>query len=205
MTTAGAPWTHELAQRLVSVGYREVPVELAGDPTVRAFRRSDFRVSWVFSRLHTFVIVRQTPSAQGRDVAGFSQASLRWAIDHKGGLLRGLQSGVIAYAVTVCDAADQSALDVAARRPDKHFAAFELPVLVHPASANAATYAGTISWGLVYQQFFGEQQRLIIGDMHGGTMPASAKSRSIGVLLAIVLPLILACLVVTVVWLSTSR
>lgn len=36
-------------------------------------------------------------------------------------------------------------------------------------------------------------------------MPASAKSRSIGVLLAIVLPLILANLVVTVVWLSTSR
>jgi len=35
-------------------------------------------------------------------------------------------------------------------------------------------------------------------------MPASAKSRSIGVLLAIVLPLILAHLV-TVVWLSTSR
>jgi len=99
----------------------------------------------------------------------------------------------------------QRLVSVAARRPDKHFAAFELPVLVHPASANAATYAGTISRGLVYQQFFGEQQRLIIGDMHGGTMPAAARSRSIGVLLAIVLPPILAYLVVTAVWLSTSR
>jgi hypothetical protein len=57
-------WTNHLAGRLAAEDYREVPHPLATDqPGLRAFRRRDFRVSWL-TQLHTFVVVHSSASSR---------------------------------------------------------------------------------------------------------------------------------------------
>lgn len=165
-----AAWADDLVGRLLAAGYREVPTS-PGLVGARAFRRSEFRISWLFSRLHTFIIVWVGGHVAASDVATFSRTSVRWAKQNKGGLPVGFQTGVAALPVAVCEGADQAAVDEAARRPDKHFAAIELPILAHPDSGKASTYSGQILWGLVYQRYLGDQQRLILDGLRGATMP----------------------------------
>jgi hypothetical protein len=73
-------WTNHLAERLVAAGYEEVPHALGTDhPGLRAFRRKDFRVSWILTRMHTFVVVQAVPQANGLAVHQLTQAAVTWA------------------------------------------------------------------------------------------------------------------------------
>jgi len=55
-------------------------------------RRSDFRWTWVASRLHTFVITFTVAGLTPSDADRLVAAAQRYAIDHKPGLPRGLQT-----------------------------------------------------------------------------------------------------------------
>lgn len=168
-------WVDEQVERLVAAGYRQHPA----DPTnfLACVRRADFKMRWSFTRLHTFVLFGRVEHATGDNVREFSALCARWAAQDKGGMPRGFQTGSAVLPVLVCDTADASAREELDRRPAKHFALFELPMLVELSQGRWATYTGRMRWGGVYQDFLRDQQWLVAGDLAGVARDRSGATR----------------------------
>jgi hypothetical protein len=129
--------------------------------------------------LHTFVLVRTAEVATADGLRELSARSTRHAIKHKGGLPRGLQTGVAVLPVLVCRTAEPGAVEVARQAPPKRFAAFTLPLVVELDRASVATCSEERAWGALYQDFLGEQQRLVAGDLSGSVLPSGGESRAV--------------------------
>lgn len=171
-------WTNGLIERLHEHGYRSVSVDLGRSDVLPGARRADFRSSWAFTRLHTFIVVQQVDVATADDIEDLSQLSTTYAVRNKGGLPRGFQTGVAVLPVLVCRTAQADALATAARQPRKQFAKFALPVLVELDRQRFTTYHEPHFWGSVYQDFLGEQQRLVAGELHGEVLPLGGQQRT---------------------------
>lgn len=126
-------------------------VEMGGERMLVG-RRSDFRVRWMATRLHLFVVAAARPSVTGRDVEQFTSAAMEYARAAKGGAPRGLQTGVAVFAALVADQVDASAL-AAARRQRVAFACFGRPVVIDAATGRAAYYRGRPAVGMIYAGF----------------------------------------------------
>jgi hypothetical protein len=164
-------WTNHLAERLVAAGYEEVPHALGVDqPGLRAFRRKDFRVSWILTRMHTFVVVQAVPQANGLAVHQLTQTAVPWARSVKGGLPVGLQNGLAVLAVTATEHAQDDAMHAATATPQKMWASMPIPIVVDVATQRAYTASGRMLWGAVYQDFLGEQQELVVAGTGAPTL-----------------------------------
>lgn len=177
-TAAVATWADDAAARLLASGYREVPASLA-ERHARAFRRRDFRLRWFATALHTFVVLAEAPTADVASVRGYVDDAVRWAKKAKGGLPRGMQTGVAVLPVLAVGSADQEARREASRRPDKEFAALRLPVLVEIVPGVVSTYSGAMVWGMVYTDFLGDQQRLVAGELPVDVLKPGGERRSL--------------------------
>jgi hypothetical protein len=126
-----------IGRALARHGYQVGPESIGGRAVVVG-RRSDFRLRWMAARLHTFVVVtRFDEGGAGPDTAGldaFLDASCRYAVGHKQGLPRGLQTGTAAVAVAVVDRAGPDALAWADHSHGSRFAAITYPVTVEAAT-----------------------------------------------------------------------
>lgn len=103
--------------------------EFLGRPSVIA-RRSDFKVKWFATRLHTFLIATSfvsTPAADELDV--FLRGSREHAVANKGGLPRGLQTGTAAIAAALVPEVPPGLSEWARRSHARRFAAITFPVL----------------------------------------------------------------------------
>ena len=61
-------WITAAADRLVRAGYDEIPgLSVNGHP-VRGFGRADFKIRWMFTRLHTFVVLGHIRTATKDDM-----------------------------------------------------------------------------------------------------------------------------------------
>ena len=67
------------AERLQHAGYRERDLGPGWPDGARAFRRADFRVQWVFTRLHTNVLLVPLDAVGGADVDRMTDAAVGWA------------------------------------------------------------------------------------------------------------------------------
>lgn len=201
-------WIDESAARLQRAGYTEVPTDLASrTPTVlRALRRSEFRISWILTRMHVFVLLWEAPSVSAAALRALTDDAVEWARKTKGGWPNGLQNAIAVLPVAVTRGAPGDVVAEARRLPQKRWAAIAQPVVVDLDTGNAHTYSGRIVWGLVYQDFLGEQQSTVIGDLAGDTMrlpPRSARLRSALMLtyftlwLVILIALFIAILILT--------
>lgn len=181
-------WVGQLLDRLDAAGYRRLP-----DPTVRGARRADFRVSWILTQLHTFVLVHEIEVATAQTVRDAADRGAAYAIEHKGGLPRWLSSGVAALPVVVCRTADEAAIELASQQPRVRFGAFSVPVVVELDRERLTTCSEPRIWGAVYLGFLGEQQRLIGDGLDGRTLPPGAARPGLVLiaLAAVVLPLVL--------------
>lgn len=183
-TPVATAWIDDLERRLVSRGYRVADAPIESLPGARVFRRSEFRVSWIFTQLHTFVVVIDVDHVDEAMLTGRGARSGEGALPQKGGLPRWLGSGLAVLPVVVCRTADDSALHAAASKPMTRFGAFELPILVLPERGRAVTSSQARLWGAVYQDFLGEQQRLVTGDLAGRTLPPGGQGLALGVVAA---------------------
>lgn len=156
-------WTDTALTRLQTVGYKAVDVDQVVLPGARAVRRSDLRVTWFFSRLHTFVVFLVVDHATQADLEAFADCAAKWAKSVKGGLSLGFQSGVAVIPVVVCNWADEGARAFAASKPRKRYATMTLPMVIDPARLFVGTYVRTIWWGIAFQDFLAAQQRTIVG------------------------------------------
>lgn len=171
-------WAHQLVERLGSHGYRPMAAVLDGGGEVAVARRADFRVGWGLTKLHTFVLVHEVDVATTEDVRSLSQQSTAFAIRNKGGLPRGLQTGVAVLPVFVCRSAEEGAVRFAEGRPPKRFAVMTLPVLVELDQQRFATYHDPRFWGAYYQDFLGGQQQLVGGELNGQVLPPGGERRA---------------------------
>lgn len=118
-------------QALRQHGYEVTSDTVDGRPAVVG-RRSDFRLRWMASRLHTFVVVSRFGPA-GTDTGAldhFLDAACQYAVKNKEGLPRGLQTGTAAVAVAVMDQVDGDAAAWAGHHHGRRFAALTYPVAV---------------------------------------------------------------------------
>ena len=168
-------WVDGSVERLLSAGYRGQHPD--DERFVAGVRRADFQVKWALTRLHTFVLFGCVEHATADGIREFTALSHRWATQAKGGLPRGFQAGVAVLPVLVCISADEGAMSEVMRRPDKHFAAADFPLLVQLGQGRYATYSGGITWGEIYQDFLRSQQELIVGDLPGQALPPISQQK----------------------------
>jgi hypothetical protein len=136
-------------ERLAGAGYETGHTTVAGGDVLVA-RRSDFRWSWVATRLHTFVVVFTVPHVDVATAEALTGAAQQYAIDNKGGLPRGLQTGTATIAVFLSQADSPAVRPWFSQSPTPRFGAARLPVLVELASGTATHFSGRLRFGAIY-------------------------------------------------------
>jgi hypothetical protein len=182
-------WTDAALTRLQSEGYKTVEVDQAVLPGARAVRRSDFRLRWFLTRLHTFVVFIAVDRLTEADLSAIADLAAKWAKSAKGGLPIGFQTGVAVIPVVVSSSIDEAARVSALSKPRKRFATMTFPMIVDPVRLFVATYDRTVAWGVAYMDFLAAQQRIIVGTPDAPVL-ATQGSRGFVRLYNLVLPVL---------------
>jgi hypothetical protein len=110
--------------------------EWMGQARVLVARTSQFRLRWLATKLHTFLVAGAFPpgTATPDQLDGFMRAAVQYGRANKSGLPVGLQTGLAAIPVAVTEHADASAHGWAATPHGREFAVLTFPVLLDTAS-----------------------------------------------------------------------
>lgn len=145
----GLPVVSSLAARLEAGGYATETVAFEGRPALVG-RASHFRLRWMAVRLHTFVVASTFGDEVGpEELDHFLRLSSRYAVAHKGGLPRGLQTAVAAVAVALVDRPSVKVVQWAERPHGRSFGAIAYPV-VADLSTGRVTHPGRMVLGAVF-------------------------------------------------------
>ena len=112
-----------------------------------------FKWSWLATKLKITSCFKYSQSVQLTDIESYSKNCLIQAIKDKKGLPLGFQNGVVSYSVIASENISSDAIEFAIGRPKKHFAAFEMPVLINLVNSELYYYQGEILWGKLYDKF----------------------------------------------------
>jgi hypothetical protein len=142
-----------LKDSLANAGYEIGKARIAGREAVVA-SRSDFRWRWFATQLVTFVIVFTTPDLNEAEAEELTAAGQRYAIEHKGGLPRGCQTGTATVAVFLAGkASDPGVRAWFSRKPkQRRFAAMRFPALIELDSATLTYFTGRLRLGFSYSE-----------------------------------------------------
>lgn len=141
-----------LHARLAQLGYPLQPASIAGIPGQVGRKRT---THWpTLTSLHMFVGVGL--SAPHPDAAAaYTSALLDHACETKGGVPRGLQTGILATAFVIVPSADPASRQaVTTQIPRKRFAAMSAGVLVDAAEGTYYTFQGRQLIGRAYKNMF---------------------------------------------------
>lgn len=141
-----------LEQRLTDAGFALNRHSVA-DRDVLVARRSEFRWAWVANRLHVFVVAFEAPDFTFDEARALSESAHRYAIEHKGGLPRGLQTGSAALPTFVVAEADDETRRWFCQEPRQRFAAMNVPVLLEASNGRVTHYRGDWRWGYIYAAY----------------------------------------------------
>jgi hypothetical protein len=160
-----------LRARLGAAGYKIEDAAIDGRDALLA-RRSDFRWRWFGTRLHTFVLVFSTPVLSESLAETLTSAAQQYAIDHKDGLPRGLQTGTATVAVFLSEGVDPPVRSWFTKEPKPRFAAMRVPVLVDLGSGELTYFRGRRKTGWLYSNHLRAVTELI-GDAAAAPFNAS--------------------------------
>jgi hypothetical protein len=138
-----------LGQALNRAGFRLEHATVAGVGALVA-RKPEFRWTWFGTRLHTFVVVLDAPGATQAAAADLVAAAQQYAIENKGGLPRGLQTGTATIAVLLADDPPPDVREWFAAAPKHRYGALSVPVLAEPRTGSVTTFSGKRFVGSVY-------------------------------------------------------
>lgn len=141
-----------LADALTNGGFKTWRTDVGEQPALVA-RRSEFRWEWMGSRMHTFVVAFTVGQLGPKRAQTLSNEAQNYAIKHKGGLPRGLQTGTATIAVVIPDQADEDSVRWFRQEPKQRFAALLLPVLARPGSEPLVYFTGRWSRGYLYRDY----------------------------------------------------
>ena len=140
-----------LRRRLANAGYELEDATIGGRDALVA-RRASFRLQWIGTRLHTFVVVLHAPELSDGLAESLTAAAQQYAIDHKGGLPRGLQTGTATVAVFLAETAEPAVRAWFLRKPKHRFAALRLPVLVEVGPSEVTYFRKLQNVGSTYHR-----------------------------------------------------
>lgn len=123
--------------------------------------RSEFRVSWMFTRLHLLTVVAVAEVVTEAAIRDFAEHVDRYAKDTKG-QMRGLQSGVASFAVLVATQVEGGAKAFAEAKPKLGFAAMIRPTVVDLSSGSVHTFRGNQAVGRIYQGYLRKKSELYL-------------------------------------------
>jgi hypothetical protein len=141
-----------IGQATAGAGYAVSQEMLGGSPVLVA-RTAEFKLKWMATKLHTFVVAAPFPpgTATPDRLDAFMQAAMQFAKANKGGLPVGLQTGVAAVTVAVTEGADDTTHGWAASPHGRKFG-----VMSFPCVADATT--GRVT----------RPDRMVIGGVYSG-------------------------------------
>lgn len=105
------------------------------------------RFSAALAKMKQFVFLTENDTMDFQTAKAYSAACMRRALNIYQGLPRGFQTGVVAYNVICQQQANPSACQFVQQLPEKHMAAFEMPVVVELSSKNLFYCTKKPFWG----------------------------------------------------------
>jgi len=143
------------SKRLLKDGF-DIKQDRILDMDVTIATKKIFKLTWFATQLNIFVCMSNVDYISSDLIKNFSSAALDYGIIFKEGLPRGLQSGVVSFSVLASLSIDEDAIKWINKKPKKHFAAFEFPVLYDLNNHEIYYYEKTPMWGAIYYGFFRE-------------------------------------------------
>jgi len=157
--------TDSVMRAAAQVGTRTEDAVLGGRPCP-TFRRSDFRVAWVATRMHTFIYVLDLTAGSHVPPPDLAQEARVWARDHKGGLPGGMQTGSTAMPVFIVPEVNSARAWAESRQPAM-FAVGLFPIAVRADGRQVAYRRKSQFVGFVYERF----RRSLASALVGGLAP----------------------------------
>ena len=115
-----------------------------------------FKWEWIATKLKIFSFVSYADKIDENLMKNYTENCLKYACKNKKGLPRGIQNGVVSYSVLVSENIDLSAISFVSKRTDKHWSAFEMPIIVDLAKRELYYYKENIVLGALYDSFLNE-------------------------------------------------
>ncbi len=115
-----------------------------------------FKWKWIATKLKIFSFAAYTDRIDEKLIKNYTGKCLQYACKNKKGLPRGFQNGVVSYSILVSESIDPSAISFVSKRPDKHWSAFEMPIIVDLSKKELYYYKENILWGALYDSFLNE-------------------------------------------------
>jgi hypothetical protein len=124
-----------IAQSTAQAGMNPTKTMLRGNEVLAA-RTAQFRLRWMATKLHTFLIASMFPpgTATPDRLDSFLTTAAEYAKANKGGLPVGLQTGVAVLVVALTEQADPAAREWANASHGRKFAVLPFPVLAETAT-----------------------------------------------------------------------
>lgn len=116
-------------------------------PELGAYLIVTKRFSAALANMHQHFFVSAYDAAGYPEMQAYMKACSDWALNNYQGALRGLQKGVVSYAILLQHPLNANAVAFTKELPKKHFAAFDLPILVDPFTGACEMLEKTPVWG----------------------------------------------------------
>lgn len=142
--------TEALTARLGHAGFKIGRSRVAEHEVVIA-RRSDFKWAWIGTRLHTFVVAFAPTELTAEGAEQLSAAAHEYAITHKGGLPRGLQTGSATIPLFLFPEPGNATERWFAKEAKHRYAALQFPVLANVQTGELTYFKGRWTRGQMYE------------------------------------------------------
>lgn len=157
----GQEFLDAAAHRLQAAGAEVSTQQLPGGPALVAYR-SQFRLTWMATKLHLFTVLTTVPHVDASTLQRFSEDSLDYAAATKGAL-RGFQTGVATIAVLVGETVGPDGARFAQEELVRRFSAFTWPAAVDLRGGTSYSHQGRVMLGGIYAGWMREQTALALG------------------------------------------
>jgi hypothetical protein len=161
MTPSG--YLDALRDRLAADGCEPQIHDWAGQPVLIG-RRADFRLRWMATRLHLFVIAATAPEVNADALASFTQSAINYARANKGGLPVGFQTGIAVFPALVGEHVQPEAATWAQAKQINAFGCMARPVAVDTTTGMVNQFRGTGVLGGIYSPHLRRKSALYFPD-----------------------------------------
>ncbi|MFW9910410.1 MAG: hypothetical protein ACFFEF_17780 [Candidatus Thorarchaeota archaeon] len=124
--------------------------DTVADVDVTVATMQEFKWSWMATKMHFFGIYGVSGEVTKADIERFSAEAFQFAHSNYTGIGRGLQSGFGSLSALITTNATQEAKNWVANFTKKHFASFEVPVLVDLSTLELVYCRKKPLWGRIY-------------------------------------------------------
>jgi hypothetical protein len=153
-----------LPAALVAAGFTEDAGTAIKEGTAQVFRKSQFRLSWLATRLHVFAFVVDAAGVPTDQIPQIAESCRQHGISRKGGLARGLQTGVAAMPFFTVDHASPELTEWASSPQPVRFAAILYPVIMAQDTNRVLRRTTPQRLGRIYEGYLSETAAEIIAN-----------------------------------------